>query len=110
VLRPVAVLEHHRRIEGADQRVGGELLVAGHVHEAVRLLPEVAGQRPQHGCLRDAGKPEEQDGLTSPDGTQQQAQLRPPPDHSVSDVVRQLGAHHILAPIGRGNVSSIKHV
>jgi len=75
--------------------VGGELLVPGHVDEAIGLLPEVPGERAQHGRLRDAGEPEQHDGLPPADGAKQQVQLCAAPDHGPGDVVWQSSAHPI---------------
>jgi len=85
VLGAVAVLEHHRRVERADERVSGELLVAGRVDEAVGAVAELGGERADDRRLRHARQPEQEDRLAVGQRTRQQPQLVAAPDHLAAD-------------------------
>ena len=79
--------------------MAGELLVAGDVHEAVRLVTEVMRERAHHGGLRDAGEPDQQHRLAALQRAEQQTKLPSPSNHRIGDVMRQAGDHGDAAAI-----------
>jgi hypothetical protein len=88
VLGPVAVGDDARGVEPADERVGRELLVAGHVDEAVGAVAELGREGADHRRLGDAGQPQQQDGPATADRVQEQRELPAATDHGPHDVVR----------------------
>jgi hypothetical protein len=89
VLGPVAVPQHHRRVERPDERVSGQLLVTGGVDEVVVATGEVARERANDRRLRDAGQPEQQDRLAALERAEQQTQLNAPTHDLTTEIDRQ---------------------
>jgi hypothetical protein len=75
VLRPIALLEHHRRVEAADQRVGRQLFVAGGVDEVIVAVREMARERAHHRGLGHTRQAEQQHSLAAFERAEKQPQL-----------------------------------
>jgi hypothetical protein len=101
VLGSVALLEHHRGVEAADQRVRRQLLVAGGVDEVVVAVRYMARERAHHRGLGHTGQAEQQNRLAAFERAEEQPQLCTSAYNLSTDRSRQLRGHSDLPPGAR---------